>query len=210
MRDHFHLSLIPGERAPSVPPHPEERALRARLEGRGAASARAHDSKQRLLTVRIAISSDRMTRTPALASALCHRIAPPAGKPLASAASLRCVLRSQDAGNFARIYLEARRSAESGLSTASRRGIEMKLSRAARDGLAQRRRARRRLAQIHALVLLIAPFAAVGRAEAQCAPNSPVNNTTVTCTGTTTNATETATAPRPIPATPTISSPALR
>ena len=65
----------------------------------------------------------------------------------------------------------------------------MKLSRAARDGLAQRRRARRRLAQIHALALLIAPFAAVGRAEAQCAPNSPVNNTTVTCTGTTTNAT---------------------
>ena len=65
----------------------------------------------------------------------------------------------------------------------------MKISRGARDGLAQRRRARRRLAQIHALVLLIAPFAAVGRAEAQCAPNSPVNNTTVTCTGTTTNAT---------------------
>ena len=125
--------------------------------------------------------------TPALASALCHRIAPPAGKPLARAASLRCVLRSQDAGNFARIYLEARRSAESGLSTASRRGIEMKLSRAARDGLAQRRRARRRLAQIHALALLIAPFAAVGRAEAQCAPNSPVNNTQVTCTGATFN-----------------------
>ena len=63
----------------------------------------------------------------------------------------------------------------------------MKLSRAARDGLAQRRRARRRLAQIHALALLIAPFAAVGRAEAQCAPNSPVNNTQVTCTGATFN-----------------------
>src|SRR5882724_6235895 len=38
-----------------------------------------------------------------------------------------------------------------------------------------------------ALALLIAPFAAAERAQAACAPTSPVNNATVTCTGTTNN-----------------------
>jgi Autotransporter beta-domain len=35
--------------------------------------------------------------------------------------------------------------------------------------------------------LLFAPFVAIDRAAAQCAPKSPVNNATVTCTGKTTN-----------------------
>ena len=35
------------------------------------------------------------------------------------------------------------------------------------------------------LALLIAPFAIVDRANAACAPASPVNNVTVTCTGAT-------------------------
>src|SRR5438876_5294975 len=38
-----------------------------------------------------------------------------------------------------------------------------------------------------ALALLIAPFAAVERAQAACDPKSPVNNATVICTGTTNN-----------------------
>ena len=38
-----------------------------------------------------------------------------------------------------------------------------------------------------ALALLIAPFAAVERAQAECAPTSPVDNATVACTGTTNN-----------------------
>ena len=33
------------------------------------------------------------------------------------------------------------------------------------------------------LVLLVAPWATIGQAEAACSPNSPVNNATVTCTG---------------------------
>ena len=48
-----------------------------------------------------------------------------------------------------------------------------------------------RLRHAIALALLIAPFAAVDRAEAACDPatlsNNPLTNTTVTCTGTTTN-----------------------
>ena len=38
-----------------------------------------------------------------------------------------------------------------------------------------------------ALALLIAPCAAVGWAQAECAPTSPVDNATVTCTGATNN-----------------------
>src|SRR5947208_1501528 len=38
-----------------------------------------------------------------------------------------------------------------------------------------------------ALALLIAPFAAVERAQAACDPTSPRDNATVTCTGTTKN-----------------------
>jgi hypothetical protein len=38
-----------------------------------------------------------------------------------------------------------------------------------------------------ALAMSTAPFAGVGQAEAACAPTSPVNNTTVTCTGATAN-----------------------
>lgn len=40
--------------------------------------------------------------------------------------------------------------------------------------------------------LLLASCAALGQAQAACTPDSPVNNTTITCTGTTTNATGTA------------------
>ena len=54
---------------------------------------------------------------------------------------------------------------------------------------AQQRISRPRLArgQALALALLSASFVAGGRAEAACSPTSPVNNTTVTCTGTTTD-----------------------
>ena len=37
------------------------------------------------------------------------------------------------------------------------------------------------------LAFLIAPFAVVDGANAACAPTSPVNNTTVNCTGATAN-----------------------
>jgi hypothetical protein len=38
-----------------------------------------------------------------------------------------------------------------------------------------------------ALALLIAPFVAVERAQAACAPKSPISDATVTCTGATSN-----------------------
>jgi uncharacterized protein with beta-barrel porin domain len=80
-----------------------------------------------------------------------------------------------------------------GVSAMSDRGMKMEMIRAALAGFARRRfahppSARRRLARGHALALalLIAPFAAVGQAEADCTLASTVKNATVTCTGTTT------------------------
>ncbi|QDW40252.1 autotransporter domain-containing protein [Bradyrhizobium sp. KBS0727] len=66
----------------------------------------------------------------------------------------------------------------------------MELNRAALDDLAQPQLARRRRAQGRtlALALTIAPLAAVGQAEAACDATSPINNTTITCTGATNNA----------------------
>ncbi|WFU77962.1 autotransporter domain-containing protein [Bradyrhizobium sp. CIAT3101] len=46
----------------------------------------------------------------------------------------------------------------------------------------------RRLLRVPASALLLAPWIMTGRAEAACTPPSPVNNTTITCSGTTTNA----------------------
>jgi hypothetical protein len=62
------------------------------------------------------------------------------------------------------------------------------IKRALRNIFAQPQRRRRCFARTHALALLIAPLAMVNGAEAACAPASPVNNTTVTCTGTTIDA----------------------
>src|SRR3954451_17106584 len=56
------------------------------------------------------------------------------------------------------------------------------------NGLAQRPYARLRL-QMLGLVLTLAPFAMAGEAQAACTPNSPVNNSTVVCSGTTTDTT---------------------
>lgn len=66
----------------------------------------------------------------------------------------------------------------------------MELNRAALDDLAQPQLARRRRTQGRtlALALTIAPLAAVGQAEAACDATSPINNTTITCTGATNNA----------------------
>jgi hypothetical protein len=60
----------------------------------------------------------------------------------------------------------------------------MEMNWAALNILAHREFARRCLAQIFALALVIASFAIVDRAEAQCTPASPVNNAIVTCSGT--------------------------
>jgi hypothetical protein len=45
----------------------------------------------------------------------------------------------------------------------------------------------RRFSRSHALALLVVPFAMLDRAQAACAPTSPVNNTIVECTGATTD-----------------------
>ncbi|MBR0984145.1 autotransporter domain-containing protein [Bradyrhizobium liaoningense] len=50
------------------------------------------------------------------------------------------------------------------------------------------RRSVRRSIRFLAPAVLVMPILAGGRAEAACTPSSPVNNTTVNCTGTTTNA----------------------
>jgi hypothetical protein len=55
-------------------------------------------------------------------------------------------------------------------------------------GAVQRFRARPSLGRSFALALSFAPMVIPGRAEAACTPLSPVNNTTVTCTGATVNA----------------------
>ena len=62
-------------------------------------------------------------------------------------------------------------------------GIERALQRVA----AQLQLARRPVSRGRALALLIVPLAMLDRAEAACAPTSPVNDTTVTCTGATTD-----------------------
>jgi uncharacterized protein with beta-barrel porin domain len=62
-------------------------------------------------------------------------------------------------------------------------GIERLLQRVA----AQLQLARRPVSRGRALALLIVPLAMLDRAEAACAPTSPVNDTTVTCTGATTD-----------------------
>ena len=59
------------------------------------------------------------------------------------------------------------------------------------------------------LALLIAPFAIADRANAACAPGSPLNNATVTCLGATANQNGTdGYGPAATMATPIISSPA--
>jgi hypothetical protein len=62
-------------------------------------------------------------------------------------------------------------------------GIERALQRVA----AQLQFSRRRFSRGHALALLVVPFAMLDRAQAACAPTSPVNNTIVECTGATTD-----------------------
>ena len=51
-----------------------------------------------------------------------------------------------------------------------------------------RRRLVRRSIRLLAPAMLLTPLFVAERAEAACTPPSPVNNTTVSCTGTTTNA----------------------
>ena len=65
--------------------------------------------------------------------------------------------------------------------TESRNELKNNVCRTGRSSL------RLRLLSGAALALSTVSFAALERAEAACTPNSPVSNTTVTCSGTTTN-----------------------
>jgi hypothetical protein len=65
--------------------------------------------------------------------------------------------------------------------------MAMEMNRAASNGSMQRHLARRYHAQSLVFAVVISPLAMIDRAEAACDATSPVNNTTITCTGTTSN-----------------------